>query len=361
MNKLRVHILYEHGRDSRPYGCAYIRLLLPLNHPVNADALSVSAGETYAGADVIMVDRKWFPDVTTTAAQKLIERARADGASIVYSIDDNLLDLQPEGFNRPPFTTEDLMVLRRFAREADGIIVTTELLKERLSRLNENIFVIPNALDEQLWRGEPTSEKPAREGNTRKVIGYMGTHTHDADLMMILQAVRATLRKHAGQVELQLIGAVADPAVIKAFEGLPVRVLDVGGNVEYPAFARWMTGNVKWDLAIAPLEENVFTRCKSDIKFLDYSAVGIPGIYSRGAVYGETIRHLENGYLADNDTESWIEAFEVMLTDDALRRRMADKAQEYVFSTRTLQQCAVQWREAIASVAGRRDALGERS
>jgi glycosyltransferase involved in cell wall biosynthesis len=175
--------------------------------------------------------------------------------------------------------------------------------------------------------------------------------------MMILQALRATLRKHAGKVELQLIGAVADPAVIKAFEGLPVSVLDVGGNVEYPAFARWMTKNVKWDLAIAPLEENVFTRCKSDIKFLDYSVLGIPGIYSRGSVYGETIRHLENGYLADNDTESWIEAFELMLTDDELRRQMSGKAQDYVFSTRTLQHCAVQWREAIISVVGRRKHL----
>lgn len=352
MKKLKVHILYEYGIDSRPHGCAYIRLLLPLSHPVNADAWLVSSGQDYSEADVVMIDRTWAPGVSPVVAEELVRRIRGDGARIVYSIDDNLLDLQPEGFNRWPFTTEELMAVRCFARAADGIIVTTELLKERMARLNENIFVVPNALDEQLWRSEPVAAEQARVGDRPKVIGYMGTQTHDADLMMALQALRATLRQHAGRVELQLIGGVADGAVLESFAGLPVSVLDVGGNVEYPAFARWMSEHVKWDLAIAPLEEDVFTRCKSDIKFLDYSILGIPGIYSQGPVYGHTVRHLDTGYLAESNPQSWTEGLELLLTDDALRLGIAQRAQAYARSTRTLQHCAVNWREAIFSIVG---------
>jgi glycosyltransferase involved in cell wall biosynthesis len=353
MKKLKVHIVYEYGADLRPHGCAYIRLMLPLTHPVNADSLIVSSGPDYAKADVLVVDRTWSPGISPAAAKDLIKRARADGACVVYSIDDNLLDLKPEGFNRWPFTTEELMAVRCFAREADGIIVTTQLLKERLARLNQNIFVVPNVLDERLWGSGSLVETPANGCNKARVIGYMGTHTHDSDLRMILQALRATLRKHAGFVELQLIGCVADGAVLEAFAGLPLRVLDVGDNVEYPAFARWMVKNVKWDLAIAPLEEDVFTRCKSDIKFLDYSALGIAGIYSQGPVYGNTVRHLETGYLAANDPDSWSEGLELLLTDDSLRQRIGKKAQEYTFSSRTLQHCAANWREAILSIGGR--------
>lgn len=350
MKKLSAHIVYEHGTDSRPHGCAYIRLMLPLRHPANADALAVSAGKDYSAAEVVLVDRAWSPGVTPAAAQHLVSRARRDGARLVYSIDDNLLDLKPEGFNRS-LTPEELMSVRYFAREADAVIVTTELLKERLARLNDNIFVVPNALDERLWAA--AAERPAAARGWRKVIGYMGTLTHDADLMMILEALRATLREHAGAVELQLIGGVSDPAVLEAFAGLPVSVLDVGDNVEYPAFARWMSANVSWDLAIAPLEENAFTRCKSDIKFLDYSALGIPGVYSRGPVYGGTVRHMETGYLADNDTRSWAEALRLLLTDDALRLRLAKAARDYTLSTRTLEHRAADWREAVFSVAGR--------
>jgi glycosyltransferase involved in cell wall biosynthesis len=351
MKKLRVHIVYEYGGDLRPHGCAYIRLMLPLKHPVNSDSLIVTSGPDYAKADVIMIDRTWSPGVSPLAAKELVKRARADGSVIVYSIDDNLLDLKPEGFNRWPFTSEELMAVRCFAREADGIIVTTELLKARLSQLNENIFVVPNVLDERLWEPDSAVETLSNRGTSGKVIGYMGTHTHDSDLGMILQALRGTLRKHAGSVELQFIGCVADHAVLDAFAGLRVKVLDVGDNVEYPAFARWMVKNVKWDLAIAPLEEDVFTRCKSDIKFLDYSAVGIAGIYSQGPVYGKTVRHLKTGYLADNNPESWSEGLELLLQDNSLRQSIAKKAQAYTFSERTLQHCAGNWRDAILSIS----------
>jgi glycosyltransferase involved in cell wall biosynthesis len=324
--------------------------MLPLNHPANADAISVTVGTTYSKADVLVIDRTWFPSISPAAAGDLIKQARADGTRVLYSIDDNLLDLKAEGFNRYPFTTEQLMAIRYFAREADGIIVATNLLKERLSLLNDNIFVIPNSLDERLWSRKPLEGQVSRR-HKRKVIGYMGTHTHDADLMMILQAMRKILRKNSGLVELQLLGCVADRAVIEAFEDLPVRTLDVEeDNVEYPAFVRWMVKNVSWDLAVAPLEDNAFTHCKSDIKFLDYSILGIPGIYSQGPVYGKTVRHLETGYLAENDTQSWLEALELMLTDDALRQRIAKQAKEYTDSTRTLQHCATNWREVLVSI-----------
>lgn len=334
----------------RPHGCAHIRLMLPLNHPANADSLSVTVGTTYSKADVLMIDRTWSPGISAGVARDLIKQARADGTRVLYSIDDNLVDLKPEGFNRWPFTTEELMAIRYFAREADGIIVTTDLLKERMSRFNDRIFVVSNALDERLWKGEPLADRTVNAVNRRKIIGYMGTRTHDSDLMMILQALRTTLRKNAGLVELQLLGCVADRAVIDAFEGLPIRILDLRGELEYPAFVPWMVKNIKWDLAIAPLEDDVFTRCKSDIKFLDYSAVGIPGIYSHGPVYGKTVRHLETGYLAENDPQSWTEGLELMLTDDTLRHRTARNAQEYTFSTRTLKQRAADWRRAISSV-----------
>jgi processive 1,2-diacylglycerol beta-glucosyltransferase len=354
MKKLRVHILYEHSTDLRPHGCSYIRLLLPLSHPTISDRVTVSYNTAYAKADVMIVERTWCPNLSMAIAEDLLKKLRRDGTPLIYSIDDNLLDLTPQGFNRVLFTMEKLMAMRYLAREADGIIVTTHFLRERLRRLNDNIFVVPNALDERLWGTEAPLEKPASVRNSRKVIGYMGTHTHDADLMMILQPLREILREHSDRVELHLLGGFADSAVVEAFAGLPVSVLDVGNNVEYPDFVRWMAQNVKWDLAIAPLEEDSFTRCKSDIKFLDYSILGIPGIYSRGAVYGKSIHHLETGYLAENNAQSWTEALDLLLNDDSLRKRMGRRAQEYTLSTRTLQQCAPDWLKAILCILDQR-------
>jgi processive 1,2-diacylglycerol beta-glucosyltransferase len=348
---LKVHVLFEHSPDLRPHGSSHIRLLLPLTHPANGEALILSQGTTYSSTDVVIVERMWKPDISLKLAEDLVERVRKDKACLIYTIDDNLLDLKPEEPNRYQFTTEQLMAVRYFAREADGIIVSTDCLKDRLNRFNNNIIVVPNALDERLVGDRLERPKSGTVNNGRKMIGYMGTYTHDADLMMILQALRQTLGKHLDSVELQLIGGIADPTIMQAFNGLPIKVLNIGKNGEYPDFMRWMAQSVQWDLAIAPLEDNIFTRCKSDIKFLDYSILGIPGIYSRVTPYEKTVRHLETGYLASNNPEAWEEAFESLLADDdTLRQKLATQAEEYVLSTRTLKHCAQNWRDAILSI-----------
>ena len=98
--------------------------------------------------------------------------------------------------------------------------------------------------------------------------------------------------------------------------------------------------NLSWDVGIAPLENTIFNRCKSDIKFLDYSALGFPGIYSRVPSYEGTVQHLETGYLVENTPSAWTEALDVLLANTDLRTQLALNAQEYVFSTRTLQHGA---------------------
>jgi glycosyltransferase involved in cell wall biosynthesis len=349
LKMLKVRVLYEHGRDGRPHGSSYIRLLRPLTHPGNRSSFETSWGIDYESADVVIVDRLWKPAVSLQSAEELIRRARNDGACLIYAIDDNLLDLELEGPVRIGPSVDQLMVVRYFAREADGIIVSTARLKERLIRFNNRIIVVPNALDERLIEGRMrTARRAVHDGP--KVIGYMGTHTHDADIMMINQTLREISRKYVGAVEIQFVGAVADSAVISALDRLPFRVLDVSAHVEYPAFMNWMMKNIWWDLGIAPLEEDAFTQCKSDIKFLDYSAMGIAGIYSRVPAYEETVCHLETGYLASNNTAGWLKAIDTLLTNDSLRRSIAEKAGQYLFSTRTLKQCAQNWGNAISSI-----------
>src|SRR2546428_2275128 len=357
-----VHVLYEYGADRRPHGSAYIRLLGPLTHPAAAArGFRWGWGVEYEPADVVMIERLWQPGMTMELAEELVGRIRRDGCRLVYTLDDNLLDLKIDGSGRRGFPAEQLNVIRFFAREADGVIVSTAPLQARLAALNRNAVVVPNALDERriamtgrLGRGLCANQD--QPGHRRRVIGYMGTYTHDADLMMVLHALRAVLREGTDDLEFQLVGAVSDPAVLAAFDGLPVRVLDVGASSEYPAFVPWMADNLHWDLAIAPLEDNPFTRCKSDIKFLDYAWLGVPGIYSRVPAYDGTVRHLESGYLAGESVDEWAEALRRMLGDDEPRLRTAEAARQYVPSERTLEHRAGDWPAAVESILRSADA-----
>jgi len=350
---ITIHVLYEHSSTTYPHGCSFIRLLLPLTYPTNQNTFLVSQGTNFQPADVIIVERTWKSNISLLLAEELVEKVRKEGAHLVYSIDDNLLDLKFNVIMQNELTDEKLMVIRFLAREADAIIVSNHYLQQRLSSLNSNIFVVPNALDERLLENRIFHQGyETIDSNSKKVIGYMGTHSHDDDLMMILQALRATLRKYLNRLELQLIGGIADTSILKTLDGLSIKLIDIGNNDKYPDFMRWMSKNLKWDLAIAPLEDNSFTRCKSDIKFLDYSALGVPGIYSHVAPYENTIRHLETGYLAKNNSQAWLEAFDCLLNDEALRKNLAKNAQEYVLKNRTLKQCAKNWQDAILSITG---------
>ena len=344
MKKLHLHIIYEHGSDLKPFGVAFIRDILPFSHPANAEILHVSYSTDYAPADVVIAERMWKPGVTVEQVYQLVEKARQDHAILIYSIDDNLLDL-------PGISTEARMVVRYFCREADAILVSTDYLRQRLEHLNQKIFILPNALDERLFTENGTWLQPGRNSSKTQVIGFMGTLTHDADLLMALQSLRGILRKHIGRLEIQLIGAISNHSVISAFQGLPVRLLPIEPHdVAYPNFVPWMRKNLNWDIGIAPLENNRFTQGKSDIKFLDYSALGIPGIYSHVPCYEHTVQHLHNGCLVENSPAAWSETLALLLKDKNLRLRLAAAAQEYVIYNRTLQHCAQRWREAILSV-----------
>lgn len=347
MAPLRVHVLHGMYGDGLPYGSTYVRLLLPLAHPSVADRVALTHGSDarIPPCDVLVIERHvlWPERDQRERLTAVLEACRARGARIVYALDDNLLDLNRE---RPwRFPSETLRgVVRFLAREADAVVVSTPALAERLARLNARVHVIPNALDERLFGGPP-EPLPARRPLT---MGFMGTMTHEADLMMVLRPLRGLLRRAKGGVRLEIVGGVEGSRFAAALDGLPVRAIETGDTHEYPKFVAWMRRSIRWDFAIAPLEDDSFTRCKSDLKYLDYGAIAIPAVFSDVRPYRETVRHRETGLVVPNDPDAWAAALEEMAGGDVLRSRLALAARDEVHSTRMLATNAVRWLGALA-------------
>ena len=187
----------------------------------------------------------------------------------------------------------------------------------------------------------------------RKVVGYMGTFTHDDDLAMVEPALREIWQRHPGGVEFQFVGVVGRKETMRALLGLPVRVFrPTPKQAEYPRFMPWFSGHFRWDIAISPLRDVPFNRCKSDIKFLDYSAIGAAGIYSRVPAYESSVCHLGTGWLVENDVGAWTQALEALLSDDRLRTQLAYNATHCLYSERILARCAQYWPKAIENLLG---------
>lgn len=354
MSRYKIHILYEYGSDLRPHGSAFIRLLRPLTHPLLSQTIEVTHACTYEGqaVDAVIVDRFWHHTVTFTHAANLVEKVRSAGAKLIYALDDNLLELSTR--NSPWLTAEHFVVVEFFLRQADAVWVTTPPLREQLLRFNPNITIIPNTLDERLLCNSQPSPIDSPFSPNRIVIGYMGTLTHDDDLLMVLPALQRVWQRHPEDFEFQIVGVMGHQDTLSALGNLPVRVVNPKpGEIEYPLFMLWFSGWIKWDVAIAPLQDNSFNHCKSDIKFLDYSAIGAAGIYSRVPAYESSVRHQQTGWLVENEVEAWVEALEESLLNKPVRIQMAHKATQYLYNKRILARCGVKWVEIIHSLIGR--------
>lgn len=345
---IKIHLLYEHGADLRPFGSASIRLLRPLTHPNLAPHVQVTSGTTYAGqpVDLLIVDRLWRPDVSLEAVEQLRETARKAGARLVYAVDDSFLDIPVDAEAR--LSEAKAGVFEFLLRQSDCVWVTSPRLKERFAAYNRRIAVIPHALDERLIVPRYPGAARTRPANQPYRIGFMGTLTHDQDLEMVAPALRQVCDRHPGQIEIQIIGGIAEANMPKTLAGLPVRLVHTEpGEEEYPLFMIWFTGRSRWDLAIAPLQDNEFNRCKSSIKFLDYSAIACPAVYSDLPAYHGTVDHLRTGLLVGNQTEQWTAAIEMLLGDENLRQRIAWNSYRELHASHTLARASSRWLEAL--------------
>lgn len=85
------------------------------------------------------------------------------------------------------------------------------------------------------------------------------------------------------------------------------------------------------DIFVTPLAENTYTKCKSNIKYLEVSSAIKPGVWQRIRQYENIVKEGENGYLAYS-AEDWFGAIKTLIDDKQLRQSVANKAYDTVKS-----------------------------
>ena len=194
-------------------------------------------------------------------------------------------------------------------RSAAAVTVSTPELKLALARFNSNIYVLPNLLNEELWT------RPRSLRDDRIVIGFTGTSTHQEDLRIAEEALFRLSEKHGSRLAFHFMGCMTEKV-----GRLPSFTFE-HFQTSYESFADALQAS-PIDIAIVPLEDNPFNRCKSNIKWLEYSACGIAGIYSDLPPYSHCIDHGRTGLLVSNTTEAWFQALDNLIQNPEQRRAL---------------------------------------
>jgi hypothetical protein len=244
----------------------------------------------FESADIVVAHR-----ISLSSIEQIetIEKfCKQQNAKFIYDLDDDLLALSADHTQAEVYSGYRPVVVRAL-RAAHQIWSSTEVLAARCRQYGANVITVPNSLDHRIW-----SAPNARSINTKVTrFLYMGAPTHRQDLYEIALPAFVELKRQLGdRVDFTVVG-VSD----STDQAMPYSILKVPLDValSYPAFVSWLQAQGPFDIGLAPMIDTTFNRSKSNIKQLEYAALGLPTIaadlppyrdtphWSRGVVFTE--------------------------------------------------------------------------
>jgi glycosyltransferase involved in cell wall biosynthesis len=281
-------------------------------------------------ADILVICRTRYDH----RVAQLIASFRARGKRVLYDTDDlvfdpafahlliTTLDLDP----RDPRVWDDWFAytsrLGATLRACDGAITTTPNLAERIADYARlPVAVVPNFLNrEQLALSDRLFEakRDAKLGEDGLIhLGYFsGSPSHNRDFAMVVPALQTLLDENES-LGVVVVGFIQPGPLLERF-GKRVKQFPFQDYVNLQR----LIAQVEYNLM--PLQYNVFTHCKSELKYFDAAVAGTLSIASPTDTYRAAIRHGDNGYLAQ--AHQWLDVMREALAARSGYRAMAERA-----------------------------------
>jgi glycosyltransferase involved in cell wall biosynthesis len=268
----------------------------------------------------------------------LVDRCRSEAVPVGFDVDDLLFEpesLTPQLFDHLRRLSPEQRAawqslshgLRETLTAADfGVFPTAELVS-RAETLGTRCFALRSALGARaLTRAARASRRAgarARDGRIR--IGYAsGTTTHQRDFAVVVPALADVLASEP-RASLRVVGHL-DLGEFPQLDPLADRI-EPRPAVSYRDL---LDEIAHFDVCIAPLEvQNPFCRAKSELKYVEAGAVGIPTVASDTPAFRTAIEDGLNGCLV-RDPETWEQALRMLIEDAGERHRMGSEAQRHV-------------------------------
>ncbi|MBP3454380.1 MAG: glycosyltransferase [Clostridia bacterium] len=324
-----------------------ISVLIPLRYLAQQgkiDLVAGAAGELNLKAVLPQCDLVVFSRCCMPHEYIVLDYVRQLNIPYVYDIDDNFFRLAEAKEPTQMFLQQEGVLdnLRAFISYAQLVKTGSEQLRQDMQAYNRNIVIHPYVFDFELI-SERTPFSKDEEGKI--VIGYAGSLVHSKDLKNITDALASIARKYAPRVRFEFYGAKPEQS-----GKLDPKLLEISTFIryqpDYASFIRDVSGR-GWDIALAPLADNIANRSKTNNKYREYAACGIAGVYSNMPVYQSCVVDGENGMLADYTCQSWTEKIEELICNEELRKRITSNAYLDVRKNNHIDAVARKWYEDI--------------
>lgn len=259
------------------------------------------------------------------------------GCKVLYEIDDYIHGIAKAKSHdfRDHYTKKVLGEFELCMRVADGLIVSTEYLARRYQKFNPNVFVCRNGIDCARYN----LTRPRRPAVT---IGWAGATGHGIELIKWLNGgVLEVLRKH----ENTRFIAIGAPEMARTIGEVIGEDRSVG--TPFTLIENYPAAMTAMDIALAPAGDGAWYQGKSDLRWLEAGALGIP-IIANPSIYTE-IEDGVTGFFANTPEE-----MKGILTELVEDRNMANvvgaNARKHIRENRDMSVMSQQWMEVAEAI-----------
>jgi glycosyltransferase involved in cell wall biosynthesis len=240
---------------------------------------------------------------------------------------DDLLGFVPEKHpNRRFQSREGHLRMVEALKKSDSMVVTTVPLKDHYEKYIGKVKIMPNCLASQWF-----SLNPAKTKRNRLRVGWIGAGQHQGDLEIINEVIKNLAEK----VDWIFMGMQTEEAQPYIKEFHPFVSIS-----EYPG----KMASLDLDIAIAPLQDNFFNRCKSNLRLLEYGVMGWPVVCSDVYTYQTNNPPVLR---CGPNTYDWIETLNRLIDNEGLRVKMGEQLQGWVIDNYKLENFSNDWCNAL--------------
>ncbi|MGD2128310.1 MAG: glycosyltransferase [Lysobacterales bacterium] len=257
----------------------------------------------------------------------MMECLHREGVHVTLVVDDLWTALREDNPARKLMPEDVPGRLAYAASLSRSLVLTTPELERRLGLAHDRRYVINNALPPWIWK---TPERRPRAPGERLRIGWAGAPQHAVDLAFLEPVLRAT----ADQADWVFLGMCPEPLRPMASEFHPMVPFD-----RYPS----ALAALNLDLAIAPLADDPFNRCKSHLKVLECGILGVPVV----AADLEPYSHCPVPLAPPDDPQEWTGQITELLRDPERRRALGRSLHRWVVENHLTEHRRPDWRQAL--------------
>lgn len=279
-----------------------------------------------AAADVIVICRCGY----SIFVGQLIDKAKRAGKEVIFDTDDLVFDVeyiplimdtldQPIDHTGPwDYWYAYISRIAATLKRCDRATTTNQFLADRLYQSSgKSVRVIPNFMnEEQIAVSDKIYTKKEANGfesNAKVHIGYFsGSPSHNKDFA-IVAPILADIMDDDEDLILRLAGHMTIQGPLKHHS----HRIEIWPFRDFINLQR-LIGST--EINIVPLQDNMFTNCKSELKYFEAGVTGTVTVASPTFPYRQSIQDGGNGYIANS--YEWKDKLSSLV--NSLKHRRAD-------------------------------------